>query len=222
MHKGNILICPFLNNWAYFANFTEFFNIENTLNQHTAMLEFLDRIDTALFYFINTDLQNPFFDWFMPFITERSHWFPVWGVLIILIFWKGGKQGRIMLLLIIPLIVMSDQLSSSVFKPLFGRIRPCIALENVHMLVDKSISNSFPSSHAANFFALATFFSYFYRKYTWYFILIASLVSISRVSVGVHYPFDVLGGAVLGALCAFTIISLWRLYLIIYHRFRKS
>ena len=57
-----------------------------------------------------------------------------------------------------------------------------------------------PSSHAANFFAVATVFSYFYRKYQWIFWFLASLVAYSRVAVGVHYPFDILVGAMSGVL----------------------
>ena len=90
-------------------------------------MNFLLELDTSLFYFINVDLQNPFFDVFMPFITERLHWFPVWAVLIIGLIWKGGKQGRIMVLLIIPVIFLSDQLSAHVLKPLIARPRPCAA-----------------------------------------------------------------------------------------------
>ena len=58
-----------------------------------------------------------------------------------------------------------------------------------------------PSSHAANFFALATVFSYFYKKYQIIFWSLAALVAYSRVAVGVHYPFDVLVGAAVGYLC---------------------
>ena len=104
------------------------------------MIDYLNYIDTSLFYFINVSLQNPFFDWFMPFITEKYHWFPVWGVIIILLLWKGGKQGRIMVLLIIPVIFLSDQLAAHVFKPWIQRPRPCMALPDVHLLVNTKIS----------------------------------------------------------------------------------
>ena len=57
-------------------------------------MEFLLQLDTSLFYIINVDLQNPLFDRLMPFITERTHWFPVWGALVIGLLWKGGKKGR--------------------------------------------------------------------------------------------------------------------------------
>lgn len=172
------------------------------------MLEFLSNIDTQLFYFINVTLQNVLFDWLMPFITEKKHWFPIWGIVIILLFWKGGKEGRSILLFIIPLIFLSDQISSSVLKSFFGRIRPCNALESINLLVNRSKAFSFPSSHATNFFALATYFGYYYRKYIWWFILVAALVAYSRVYVGVHYPFDIVGGALLGIICAFLIIYL--------------
>jgi len=173
------------------------------------ILDFLQKIDTAVFYFINVTMQNPVFDWLMPFVTEKYHWFPVWGLAVILLIWKGGRQGRYMVLLIIPVIFLSDQISSSVIKPFFERTRPCVALEGVHLLTGMKTSYSFTSSHAANFFATAAFFTYFYPRWKWVFFGLATLVGISRISVGVHYPFDVLGGAVLGMACAWTVIYSW-------------
>ena len=98
-------------------------------------MDLISEIDTALFYFINVNLQNPFSDWFMPFITEKYHWFPVWGVAIIGLIWKGGKKGRLVVLLIIPVIFLSDQISAHVLKPIFSRPRPCVTLPDVHLLV---------------------------------------------------------------------------------------
>lgn len=167
------------------------------------------QIDTTIFYFINVTMQNVVFDWLMPFITEKKHWFPVWIITAGMLIWKGGKKGRIFVLLIIPLITLSDQVSSSVLKPFFERTRPCGALENIHLLVKMKTSFSFPSSHAANFFATATFFNYFYPKYRWWYFFAAIMVGLSRVSIGVHYPFDILAGGILGAICAYTIILIW-------------
>ena len=174
-------------------------------------MEFLVEWDVALFYFINVDLQNPLFNWLMPFITERNHWFPVWGILIIGLLWKGGKKGRTMVLLIIPVIFLSDQISAHVLKPLIERPRPCVALPDVHMLVGIKRSFSFPSAHAANFFAAATLLNYFYPKYRWVYFTAAFLVALSRVSIGVHYPLDIIAGGILGACCALFVIYFWKM-----------
>ena len=182
------------------------------------MLEYILHVDTQLFYLINVILQNAIFDWLMPFITNKTHWFPVWGIVIILLIWKGGKEGRIILIFIIPLIFLSDQLSSSVLKSFFARIRPCIALDNINLLVNKSKAFSFPSSHAVNFFALATYFGYFYKKYIWWLLFVAAMVAYSRVYVGVHYPFDVIAGAIIGATCAFFVVYLMKFSKSIYEK----
>ena len=174
------------------------------------LIDFLVEMDIAVFYFINVTLANPFFDWFMPFITEKKHWFPVWGILIIGLLWKGGKKGRTAVLLIIPVIFLSDQLSAHVLKPLIARPRPCVTLPDVHMLVDIKRSLSFPSAHAANFFAVATYFNYFYPKYRWVYFSAAFIVAISRVSIGVHYPLDIIAGGILGGVCALFVIYTWR------------
>ena len=184
------------------------------------MLEAVLELDIQLFYFLNVTLQNVVFDWLMPFITEKKHWFPVWAIVIVYLLWKGGKEGRLIILYVIPLIVLSDQLSSSILKPFFGRIRPCNALENINLLINKSKAFSFPSSHAVNFFALATYFGYYFKKYIWWFLVIAAMVAYSRVYVGVHYPFDILAGALIGVGCAFVIIYLRKISEFLYEQIR--
>ena len=172
------------------------------------MLEWLQNIDTQLFFFINNGLSNPVFDWLMPFITTKQNWYPLFLIIIIGLLWKGGKKGRIVVLLLIPVITLSDQIAASVIKPWVDRVRPCQAFEamgTVNMLIGMKTSPSFPSNHAANSFAAAAFFAHFYPERRWLYYTIAALVAFSRVYVGVHYPIDVLAGAILGFLCAFIV-----------------
>jgi len=168
-------------------------------------------LDRTLFFFINHSIQNSVFDVMMPFLTRtdtlhfRIFFAVIWLTLVI----KGGTTGRTIALLLIPLILVSDQLSSSVIKSLVGRIRPCHTLSEVRLLVPCGSGFSFPSSHAVNNFAAATLFSYYYRRWTWAFVTYASLVSLSRPYVGVHYPSDILSGGVIGVIIAALIIFLW-------------
>ena len=108
-------------------------------------MDTLIQIDIALFYFFNVTIQNAVFDWLMPFITNKYHWFPVWAITAILFIWKGGRKGRTALLLIIPVIFLSDQISSHIIKPYFERLRPCIVLTDIHLLDNVKTSFSFPS-----------------------------------------------------------------------------
>jgi undecaprenyl-diphosphatase len=173
-------------------------------------MDFLYNIDRTVFLFLNRDVANPVFDAVMPFITNKNN-FNIPFVLIILgLLFFGGKKGRIAVLLGLVIVVLSDQLSSAVIKPLVGRIRPChpdFLIEGARYLIGTKISFSFPSSHAANMASTATWFSYRYKRYTWIFVIIAVLVGYSRIYVGVHYPSDVLGGAVIGVFCAYIIIG---------------
>jgi undecaprenyl-diphosphatase len=83
-------------------------------------------------------------------------------------------------------------------------------------------SLSFPSAHAANFFAVATYFNYFYPKYRWVYFSAAFLVALSRVSIGVHYPLDIIAGGILGAACAMFVIYTWSGVMKIIDKKRKT
>ncbi len=177
------------------------------------MLEMLQKIDASLFYFFNVSLANPFFDLIMPILTEKSTWFPVWIIVAVCLLSKGGKTGRWALLLAILAVAISDYVSASVLKPMIGRIRPCNVEPVIHLIGKKKSSFSFPSAHAANFFAIATVFSYFYDKYQSIFWFFAVVVAFSRIAIGVHYPFDVAGGAFLGLLTATALLTIYKTFL---------
>jgi undecaprenyl-diphosphatase len=172
---------------------------------------FLVNLDIQCFYFINVHLQNTLFDMIMPFITNKYNWYPLITILWFYLVIRGGKKGRTVAFLIIPIIALSDTLSGRLLKPLIGRVRPCHLLDNVHLLVDCGASFSFPSAHTSNMFASAALFAAHYGKaitISWF--LFAGLIGYSRVYVGVHYPTDLLGGAILGILCALLVIQVWR------------
>lgn len=182
------------------------------------MIEFLYSLDTSLFQFFNQTLSNPVGDVLWPILTDYDKILPVRIVLVAVWLWlviRGGRRGRTVAFLIIPLIFVSDQLSSFVLKNLVGRPRPCQTvqgvpvLQTIHLLVNCGTGKSFPSSHAMNNFAVATAFSFYYRKWACAFLGWASLIALSRPAVGVHYPSDILGGAIFGALLAALLIWIW-------------
>lgn len=178
------------------------------------MFDSLLQLDTFLFFLINKSLANPVFDIIMPFITNDKYFripiLLIWLGLIIF----GRKRGRIVAVLILFTILISDQVSSFVVKPFFARIRPCNALEGVRLLVGCSGSYSFTSSHATNMFAAAGLFSFFYPRAKHYFFIYASMVAYSRVYVGVHYPFDVIGGAILGIISMLVVLLIYKKFLV--------
>ncbi len=157
-------------------------------------------IDVKIFYLINHSLANPLFDSFFKFITLPEHWIIAYVILLGILFARGGKLGRIAFLGIIIVIAVSDQTSSNLLKNMIQRVRPCNALPDCRLLVNCLGSYSFPSSHAVNNFAAAAYFSYIYPRYNKVFYVTAALVAFSRPYVGVHYPSDVIFGAVLGYL----------------------
>jgi membrane-associated phospholipid phosphatase len=172
------------------------------------MPEWIGHLDTSLFLLLNRDLQNSLFDVVMPLITSRMPL--IVAPLLIFFLIKERKKAVAVLAVCFFSLLLSDA-SSMALKGIVGRIRPCNVLENVHLLVGCTKSFSLPSGHATNSFAFAVAFILMTRgRLRYVFIFLAALISLSRIFVGVHYPFDVITGALLGSLCAGTVVFLYR------------
>lgn len=176
------------------------------------MLEQLVEIDRSLMYLVNRTWANAFFDFLLPILRNVYTWIPLYIGLIALVFYKYKRAGWIILIFTALTITLSDRSSAGVFKPGFQRLRPCH-----HPTVQQHITlrlkscggrYGFVSSHAANHFALALFLSMVLRRKiaSWAIAALffwAAAIGYAQIYVGVHYPADVLGGAVLGCLIGY-------------------
>lgn len=163
--------------------------------------------DTWLFLKINTVFTHPILDTVLPLWRDSELWVPLYFFLIIFALINFGKQGWTWILFAIINVTLTDQASSSLIKKWVARIRPC----NEEALVGKmrlllehcSGGFSFTSSHATNHFGFAVFVflttRHFMGKWSRWLLLWAATISYSQVYVGVHYPVDVLVGALLGS-----------------------
>lgn len=173
------------------------------------MLKSLDAIDRDLLLWVHNN-HNSIFDRLMPFITDADNWIIPIFLLIIFLGFKGGKKGKIALALLIISLSLSDSICAQILKPFFERIRPShSAMEGLNLLVSKGGKWSMPSNHASNIFSLAVILSYFYDRIKIPLFVLASLIGISRVYVGVHYPGDVIIGGLFGYSIGWSVITLW-------------
>lgn len=170
------------------------------------MFEIILNWDKELLLFIN-GMHSPCFDSIMFFISKKTVWIPLYCFFLYLIIRYFGKKSWLIILCIGLLIFFSDQLSSGVMKNTFQRLRPCHdpSLSGMLHLVHDHCGGKygFVSSHAANSFALAVFLGMLFRgkiRFMGIYLLIwAAMISYSRIYLGVHYPGDVVAGAILGA-----------------------
>jgi undecaprenyl-diphosphatase len=163
------------------------------------MTNFLYSIDLLIFYFLNHTLSCGVLDKFFSTITNVNNWFIAYLILLGISYFKGGRLGKIAVLGVILLIILTDRLNATLVKDIFHRIRPCNALHDAITPLGCNGTFSFPSNHAVNNFAAAVFFYKLFPKLKWLLLITASLVAISRVYLGLHYPSDILGGAIIGS-----------------------
>lgn len=167
----------------------------------TTLLE----LDQDLFFFINRDLGNPVLDAIMPWWREKKTWIPLYLLLIIFSLVRFKLKGLTFILAVILAAGLADVVSSHIMKPTFERVRPCNdpgLQDAIELRAGCGKAYSFTSSHATNHMAVATIIALtlglIYPKIRWLAYLWAGSIAFAQVYVGVHYPTDVLVGALIG------------------------
>lgn len=178
-------------------------------------MEYLQSLDYSIFGILNGS-HAEYFDHLMWLIGKTQMWVPMILVLLWLS-WRRGSMATVLIVVAIALTVLiSDQVSSSIIKPLAARLRPSHdpSLTSSIELVNNYRGGlyGFVSSHAANSVGTASLviMIFRHRAVTIVMALWAALVSYCRIYEGVHFPGDILGGAVIGLLSALAVYTLYK------------
>ncbi|ANT66018.1 MULTISPECIES: phosphatase PAP2 family protein [Prosthecochloris] len=179
-------------------------------------MEWLYEQDAALFVYLNGQLIHPLTDGLMVFLTDTDMSWHIFALAALFMVQRRRLDGVMVLLLTLLAVGLADWITSGVLKPLFARTRPCFIIDGCRLLVDQGRTWSFASSHASNSVAVASMIWLFFargdaadRVFTAIMACYAFLVAYSRVYVGVHYPSDILAGALIGVGCSLLLYAIY-------------
>lgn len=163
------------------------------------------QLDLVLFNFVNNLANYKLIGWLAIFFAKYLAFF---ALALLVFIWLGEKQiakrWNFAFLTLLSL-VLSRGVVVPLIRSFYNRLRPEAVLKNINVLINHDRDFSFPSGHASFFFALALAIFYFDKKWGLVYFLIAILVVFSRIVVGVHWPTDILFGALIGLLSAFLV-----------------
>lgn len=165
-------------------------------------MNFLTKIDLSILNLIQNTLKSGLMDKMMTSITALGNMGIFW-ILLIIIFLSTKEYKKLAKIMIVSLII-NTVLVNIILKPLVGRIRPFEIVDGIKLLVLKPTDPSFPSGHSAISFCMMTVIALFSKSKSLNImaVVLAFLIAFSRLYLYIHYPTDVIVGAIMGVLCA--------------------
>jgi undecaprenyl-diphosphatase len=187
------------------------------------MIEALPAVDSTLFFMVN-GYHHPVFDWLFQAVTQLGNGWVIGPVLIVLVIRKTPKQKVVTTVLCGVIALSFSGIVNSRIKRVVGRQRPYVHFAHhadsasvkaaigpeVRLLGPSYRNRSFPSGHTNTAFSAATLLAFLFGGW-WYAAIAAAIaVAYSRMYLGVHYPSDVVAGALLGVLLTLAVLSVCR------------
>ena len=174
----------------------------------------LQKIDEFFFRLINSTGWEEM-DGMMILISSKWFWIPLYIYILYLIYKRFSDQFLKILFALGLLIFLADFGSVHLFKEVFERARPCHFLDGIRVVDGCGGPFGFISSHASNSFAIAFFMALLFRNFSGFAVLFswAVIIGFSRIYLGVHYPFDILGGMFWGLFVSLLVYKLLKLKL---------
>jgi len=143
-------------------------------------------------------------DWLGIFFAEYLGYLIVLIAIFIFIKERNWRQRIYFLALAGLSVILARGLITEIIRFFYYRARPFLALQ-IQPLIEHGPSGSFPSGNAVAFFALALAIFYFNRKWGWRSLILALLIGVARIFVGIHWPSDILAGALIGLVSTFLV-----------------
>jgi len=170
----------------------------------------MNQIDLAIFRWLNSLVgRSEWLDTFIVFFAEWLIWWMAGALVLFLVFGKDKRRELKIIFEALATAVSARFVVAEVIRYFYDRARPFEVL-GIYRLMDHSAGSAFPSGHASFSFALAMAIYFYYPKTSALFFLAAILISLGRVAVGVHWPSDVLGGAIVGVLTVWALDFLFK------------